>query len=412
MECAAEFQSQLVEDVSGVDTVKAFGAERRRSDAADDRLVKVVQSIFSFQWLNASMNTIAMFLTGAAGIVVLWFGGHRVVEGALTIGQLMLFYTLLGFVMEPLGRLSTVNLQIQDALVTVDRLGEVLDLETENLPGEGRAAFRGVRDRIVLQSVRFRYGCRAEVIKGLDLEIPAGRTIAILGESGCGKSTLLKLLMRFCDPTEGRILVDGMDLRDLSLSSLRSRVGIVSQEVFLFSGTVRENIAFARPDASMEEVISAAKAAGLDEFVNTLPQRYDTGLGERGTNLSGGQRQRLAIARVFLADVDLVVFDEATSHLDSETEKAIQRSLMSRLHGKTVILVAHRLSTIRNADLICVMHEGRIVEQGTHARLMELDGRYGSLWKMQSVPAEEPLVILKSAEERNGTHRMTERRRA
>lgn len=410
MEHAAGLQAHLVEDVSGIDAIKAFGAERRRADAADDRLVKVVQSIFSLQKLNVSMGTIGMLVTAAAGIVILWFGGRRVIDGALTIGELMFFYTLLGYMLEPLERLSTVNLQMQDALVAVDRLGEILDLEAENPQEEKKAEFRGVSDGISLRDVRFRYGCRAEVLKGLDLEIPSGATVAIVGESGCGKSTLLKILMRFYDPTSGRILVDGMDLRDFTLASLRSRIGLVSQDPFLFSGTVRDNIAFGRPEATMDEVAAAARAAGLEAFINGLPQRYETVIGERGANLSGGQRQRMAIARVLLTKPEILVFDEATSHLDTETERAIQRSLEETLRGRTVVLVAHRLSTVRDADLIYVMREGRIVEKGNHDELVSAGGWYASLWHSQSevarppaglpfvefeeIPEEEPIVLL------------------
>jgi ABC-type multidrug transport system fused ATPase/permease subunit len=204
-----------------------------------------------------------------------------------------------------------------------------------------------------------------------------------VGESGCGKSTLLKLLMRFYDPTEGQILVDGVDLRDFDLASLRSRVAIVSQEPMIFSGTLRDNIALGDPQADLNEIIAAARAAGLEEFIAGLPERYETVIGERGANLSGGQRQRLAIARALLRKPDVLIFDEATSHLDTTTERAIQENLRGVFAGKTVLLVAHRLSTVREADLICVMHHGRLVEQGDHHTLMALGGRYAELWRSQ-----------------------------
>jgi ATP-binding cassette subfamily B protein len=208
--------------------------------------------------------------------------------------------------------------------------------------------------------------------------------VAIVGESGSGKSTLLKLLMRFYDPTEGRILIDRVDLRDFELASLRALIGVVSQEPFIFSGTVRENIALGRPGATLDDVIRAARAAGLDEFIAGLPQRYETVIGERGANLSGGQRQRLAIARALLKEPEILIFDEATSHLDTSTERAIQRNLRTALAGKTVILVAHRLSTIKDADYIYVLHQGRVVEKGTHRRLMMQEGHYWSLWRSQT----------------------------
>jgi ATP-binding cassette subfamily B protein len=240
-----------------------------------------------------------------------------------------------------------------------------------------------IQQGIELCGVSFRYGCRENVLNDVSLRIPAGATVAVVGESGCGKSTLLKLLMRFYDPTDGRVLFDNVDARDLDLDCMRRRIGLVSQEPFIVSGTVRENIALGKPDASLNEVIEAARIAGLSEFVDMLPERYDTAIGERGTNLSGGQRQRLAIARALLHNPDILLFDEATSHLDTTTERAIQQTLRTAFADKTVVLVAHRLSTIREADVICVMHEGRVVEQGNHHDLMALDGRYAALWRAQ-----------------------------
>jgi ABC-type multidrug transport system fused ATPase/permease subunit len=278
--------------------------------------------------------------------------------------------------------LAGVNLQIQDALVAVDRLFQVMDLDAETQNAR-KAPFTGVRQGIELRKVSFRYGCRKNVLEQLDLRVPAGSTVAVVGESGCGKSTLLKLLMRFYDPTEGQVLVDGVDLRDFDLAALRSRVAIVSQEPFIFSGTLRDNIALGAPQADLGDVIAAARAAGLEEFITGLPDRYETIIGERGANLSGGQRQRLAIARALLRNPDVLIFDEATSHLDTTTERLIQENLRGVFAGKTVLLVAHRLSTVREADLIYVMHQGRIVEQGDHHDLMAHGGRYAQLWRSQ-----------------------------
>lgn len=394
MEKAAQLQAHLVEDVNGVDTIKAFGAERRRAEEGEASLYQFVKSVFSIQKIQLSMGSLGMFFTAAAGIVILWYGGHRTIDGVLTIGQLMFFHSLLGHMLEPVERLSGVNTQIQDALIAVDRFGEILDLETEKLSEEHKAAFRGVSSAIALDRVSFRYGCRAEVLKKMSLTIPAGRTVAIVGESGSGKSTLLKLLARFYDPTDGRVTADGMDLRDFTLESLRSKIGLVSQEPFLFSGTIRDNLAFGRPDATMEEVVEAARAAQLDEFIQTLPQRYDTVVGERGANLSGGQRQRLAIARALLTKPEILIFDEATSHLDTATERALQQTMEDAFAGKTVILVAHRLSTVRKADYLYVMHQGEILEHGTHDELMEARGYYASLWSMQAEESEEPVLLL------------------
>jgi ATP-binding cassette subfamily B protein len=384
MEHAAGLSAHLFEDVSAVETIKAFGVERARAEEGEGRLVGLVGSTFSLQILGLSMTTAGMTLTALAGIVVLWYGGHRVMEGALSIGELMFFHSMLGNLLGPLERLASVNLKIQDALVAVDRLYQVMDLEAEPLGDPKRVPFAGIREAIELRGIGFRYGCRAPVLEGLDLRIPDGRTVAVVGESGSGKSTLLKLLMGFYAPTQGRILLDGVDLRDFDLASLRAGIGLVSQDPFVFTGTIAENIAIGRPGATREEVIAAARAAGLEEFVAGLPERYETVVGERGANLSGGQRQRLAIARALLRAPEVLIFDEATSHLDTATERAIQESLRTAFAGKAVVLVAHRLSTIKDADLIYVLQHGRVAESGTHQQLVAREGLYWSLWRAQA----------------------------
>lgn len=388
MEAGAQYSAHLVEDISGVETIKAFGRERERAQAGDTQLVATVQSGFSLEMLGLSMSTTGTVVTGLAGVAVLWFGGHRVMEGALTIGQLMFFYTMLAYLLEPLSRLASLNLSFQEALVAVDRLYQIMDIEVEPRSADG-ARFTGLQRAIELEGVDFRYGARSKVLNEVELCIPAGKTTAIVGESGSGKSTLLKLLQNFYQPTAGRVLIDGTDLRDLSLHSLRRSIGVVSQEPYIFNGTIRENIAFGMPGATLEDVVRATQLAGLDEFVNQLPDRYATQIGERGANLSGGQRQRLAIARALLPQPEVLMFDEATSHLDTTTEQAIQGHLRQALQGKTVVVVAHRLSTIRAADQICVMDNGTIVEQGDHDQLLAQDGRYAQLWQAQTAGSPE-----------------------
>lgn len=384
MERSADVYAHLVEDVSGIETVKAYGLEHNRAERGESRLVELAQTAFSMEKLEMSSNGLGTVVTGVAGIVVVWYGGHRVIEGALTIGQLMFFFTLLSYALTPLERLASLNLQIQDALVAVDRLYEIIDLEIEPLRDENRVEFAGLNEAIELDGVSFAYGCREKVLDRIKLRIPCGATVAIVGESGSGKSTLLKLLMRFYDPSEGRILIDGIDARDIELTSLREQIGLVSQDPYIFNGTIRENVAMGRPHAMLAEVIEATRAAGLDEFVNGLPERYETVIGERGANLSGGQRQRLAIARALLRMPDILIFDEATSHLDTSTERAIQNNLETELAGKTVVLVAHRLSTVRDADIIYALDKGRIVESGTHDELIRRDGWYAELCRAQT----------------------------
>ena len=389
MESGAQLSAHLVEDVSGVETGKAFGAERARAEEGEDRLIQLIGDIFSLQKLGLSINAAGMFVTTLAGIVILWYGGHRVIAGALTVGQLLFFYTLLGYLLGPLERLASVNLRLQDALVAVDRLYQILDIEVEKLNEVKKAPFRGVRDGLELHDVGFGYGFRAPVLEKVNLRVPAGKTVAILGESGSGKSTLLKLLMGFYPPSEGRITIDGVDLRDFDLESLRRGIGLVSQDPFIFNGTIGDNILLGRPEATQEEAMGAARLAGLEEFITSLPERYETVIGERGANLSGGQRQRLAIARALVRKPDILIFDEATSHLDTATERVIQDNLKTVLTGKTVILVAHRLSTVREADLIYVLHRGRIVEEGSHQQLLAREGWYWKLWRSQRGEAEE-----------------------
>jgi ATP-binding cassette subfamily B protein len=388
MENAAQLSAHLVEDVSGVETIKAYGAQPARTEEGEQRLVRFIGSVFSLQKLNISMSTAGGLVSAAASLVILWYGGHRVIAGELTIGELMFFYTLLGYMLEPLQRLASVNLQVQDALVAVDRLYQIMDLKSEDFDGQ-KSRFTQVARGIELRDVTFRYGCRANVLERINLKIPARSLVAIVGESGCGKSTLLKLLTRFYDPTEGRLLADDVDLRDFDLDSLRGRIGVVSQDAFVFNGTIRANIALGNPHASLNEVVQAAQTAGLAQFIAGLPERYETVVGERGANLSGGQRQRLAIARALLRNPEILLFDEATSHLDTATEQTIQANLRSVLAEKTVVVVAHRLSTIRQADIIYVMHEGRVVEHGDHHQLMAQGGRYAALWRSQSEGADE-----------------------
>ncbi len=286
----------------------------------------------------------------------------------------------------PIERLSGLQATFQDALIAMERLGDVLDLETEKAWDAGaKADWPGLKQGIRFEKVSFGYGSRGKVLDGVDVELPAGKTIGLVGESGSGKTTFCGLLARYHDPTEGRITVDGLDLRDVRLKELRTRMGIVAQDPYLFNGTVRDNIALGRQHASLEDVIAVARIAQIHEFVAGLPARYETMVGERGVNLSGGQRQRIAIARALLQDPDLLIFDEATSHLDSESERAIQLSLAEVLRGRTAVLVAHRLSTVRRADLIVVFQAGRVAERGTHDELVAQGGIYHRLWRNQAM---------------------------
>jgi ATP-binding cassette subfamily B protein len=382
MEDNAKLSAHLVEDISSVATVKAFNASRHRVDEAERRVVQVAQSGFGLHKLNISMSAFGGATGTIASLIVLWYGGHRVIAGAITIGELMFFHTLLGYMLGPVESLASVHLQFQEALIAVDRFYQILDADEEPSTPDG-AIFQRVEKVLELRDVSFAYGCRENVLHGLSMSIAAGQTVAIVGESGCGKSTLLKLLMRYHDVKEGRVSVDGVDLRDFNLESWRSRIGLVAQDPHIFNGSIRENITMGA-DVDFLDVVRAAKTAGLEEVIANMPERFETQIGERGANLSGGQRQRLAIARAVIRDPDIFLFDEATSNLDSGTEEVVRRNLTQTLHGKTAVIVAHRLSTIRDADRIFVMHRGQIVESGTHDELLQIDSRYSQLWKAQS----------------------------
>jgi ATP-binding cassette subfamily B protein len=385
MEESSRVQSQLVEDVGGIETIKSLGLEATRREDGEIRLANLLGAAFDQQKLALSAQTAATFLMGAAGIAILWYGGHRVIAGELSIGQLMFFYTLLGYLLQPLERLASAHLQLEDAIVALDRLYQIMDLQLE--PGRDKGLpCTGIQREIALHQVGFRYGSRPAVLSKLSLVIPAGKRVAILGESGSGKTTLLKLLQRMYDPSEGSVTIDGVDVRDLELESLRARIGVVSQEPFLFAGTLRENLLAARAGATPDDLLAAIRIAGLEEVIAQLPDRLETVVGERGTGLSGGQRQRIAIARAVLKRPDVLLLDEATSHLDSTTETAVQAALDSVLAGKTCVIVAHRLATVRSADLIYVLHAGQVAESGTHQALLASGGRYAALWRAQVGP--------------------------
>jgi len=406
MERGSVFAAHLVEDIAGAETIKVFEAQDHRSDRTEARLVDFIQSMFCLQKLDVRMSSLSMLLTGLTGVGILWLGGHRVLSGALTIGQLLFFYTLLTTLLEPLNRLAMVNLKIHDALTAIDRLFQILDLPVEPR-GDNKAPFIGPQRDIEFRNVTFNYGTRGNVLNDVCLRLPAGKSVAIVGESGSGKSTLIKLLLRFHLPNEGQILVDGTDIRDFELSSLRSRLGVVTQDAFVFNGTIRENISLGAPGAALADVISAARAAGMDEFIAGLPDRYETIVGERGANLSGGQRQRLAIARALVSNPDVLIFDEATSQLDTTTERLIQENLRATLAGRTALLVAHRLSTIKDVDLIYVLHEGSVVEQGSHRQLLAAGGRYASLWRSQSANNEIENLVATTESGRILTNRIS-----
>jgi ATP-binding cassette subfamily B protein len=311
---------------------------------------------------------------------VLGYGGWLAYHGEVSIGTLVAFIGYLSNFFDPVQQLSQLYNTFLSAVAALDKITDVLDEEPEVRDAPGARELEEIRGRVAFDRVRFAYGRGPEVLHGIDLDVAAGTTVALVGHTGAGKSTIAKLLARFYDPTEGRITIDGIDLREVTQQSLRRQLGIVPQEGFLFAGTVAENIAFGRPEASRDEIVAAARAVGADEFVERLEDGYDTQLGERGSRLSLGQRQLVAFARALLADPRILILDEATSSVDIGTERRIERALRRLLHGRTAFIIAHRLSTIRDADLIVVLEHGIVVEQGSHEELLARRGLYTSLY--------------------------------
>ena len=370
----------LAEDIAGMRVVQAFTRERvarenfRTVSEAYRRKnhETVVQNALYFPFID--------LLSSAATAIVLGFGGYLVFNGHTTIGVLTAFLGYLTNFFDPVQQLSQLYSTFLSAVAALDKIMEVLVEEPQVTDAPGAIALAGVRGHVRFDHVRFRYATGPEVLHGIDLDVPPGTTVALVGHTGAGKSTIAKLIARFYDPTDGAISLDGVDLRRLRQESLRRQLGIVPQEGFLFAGTVAENIAYGRPDATREEIVAASRAVGADEFVTRLEDGYETQLGERGFRLSLGQRQLVAFARALLADPRILILDEATSSVDIGTERRIERALRRLLHGRTSFIIAHRLSTIRSANVIVVLEHGRVVEQGGHDELLARGGRYSELY--------------------------------
>jgi ABC-type multidrug transport system fused ATPase/permease subunit len=324
------------------------------------------------------------FISSVATAVVLGYGSYLLFNHEMTIGVLIAFLAYLTNFFDPVQQLSQLYNTFLSAVAALDKITDLLDEEPDVRDAAAAVELTRVEGRVAFDDVRFAYGRGPEVLHGIDLEVQAGTTVALVGHTGAGKSTIAKLLARFYDPTDGAITMDGVDLRTVSQASLRRQLGIVPQEGFLFAGTVAENLAFGRPEATREEIVSAARAVGADEFIEQLEDGYDTQLGERGSRLSLGQRQLVAFARALLADPRILILDEATSSVDTETERQIQEALDRLIAGRTVFAIAHRLSTLRRASRLFVIEKGRLAESGTHQELLAVDGGiYKRLYELQ-----------------------------
>lgn len=390
----ADINARLQDSLGGIRVVKSFGnegVEIAKFGGTNERFVDTKESSYRFMGAFHAVNSV---FTGVLYTVTIVGGGYFVATGGLAPAELAIYALYIGIFLSPIEQLINFTEQFQKGYAGFRRFMEVLAVrpDVRNRPGAlplaAAEAERGRADGFVAGEVRYRgvrfgYDGEHEVLRGLDLAIPAGTTVALVGPSGGGKTTTCSLLPRFYDPGAGSVEIDGIDVRDVTVETLREAIGIVQQDVYLFGGTVRKNIAYGRPDATDAQIVEAARRANIHEFVMGLPEGYDTFVGERGARLSGGQKQRIAIARVFLRNPRILILDEATSALDNESERAIQASLEELSEGRTTLVIAHRLSTIRGADLIAVVEDGRVVEQGTHDELLELGGTYARYYEMQ-----------------------------
>jgi ABC-type multidrug transport system fused ATPase/permease subunit len=379
----AEVTGRLTESLGGVRVIKGYRAEDREHEVFSGGVARLLQNVLHTLTGTSLLTFWSILLVGLVMAIVVYMGGRQVLDGRLTLGEFFTYNILLGYVAAPVFGIVNIGTQITEAIAGLDRMREVLAEGPEDKDPERTGVLENAKGRIRFETVDFAYEPGKPVLKGVDFEAAPGTVTALVGSSGSGKSTIISLIAGFYKPQAGRILIDGVDLGRVRLDSYRALLGVVLQESFLFDGTIRENVAFSRPQATEEEVLRVCKIARVDEFAEKFQDQYATIVGERGVKLSGGQRQRISIARALLADPRILILDEATSSLDSESEAMIQQGLSHLMKGRTTFVIAHRLSTIRRADQILVVESGQIVERGPHDRLLEAKGRYYELYTRQ-----------------------------
>ncbi|MBA2494709.1 MAG: ABC transporter ATP-binding protein [Acidobacteria bacterium] len=379
----AEVTGRLGESLGGIRIVKAYTAEKREELTFARGAHKLLRNVAKSMTGVSAVTAFSSLIIGAISVVMILVGGNSVITGVMTIGDLFMYIFFTGLMAFPIVELTSIGTQITDALAGLDRIREILGKPTEDDKDETRQSLPNIEGRITFEDVYFEYEANTPVLRGISFDSHAGTTTALVGSSGSGKSTILSLVLNFIQPSKGRILVDGKDLQTIKLRDYRRFLGVVLQDDFLFDGTILENVRFSNPQASLAEIKEVCRIAYCDEFIEKFEKGYETIVGERGVKLSGGQRQRLAIARALLADPKILILDEATSSLDSESEQMIQGGLDTLRKGRTTFVIAHRLSTIRSADKILVVESGQIVESGTHNELLVLNGRYRQLYDKQ-----------------------------
>ncbi len=382
----AEKYSHFVESINGISTIKALSTEEDSYDKAELKIIDAVQKGFELANFSNIQSTIQTFLSQVGSLAVYWYGSVLIMNGNMSLGELISFVTLLGYFLGPLSRLITLQPQLQELSVSAKRLGEILDLKEENEDHKGNFPLSGNEKfkKISVNDLCFSYGTRGNTLENINLEINMGQKVAFVGSSGSGKTTLMKLLLKFYVPDRGEILLDSKNIIDYDTKDYRGVFGYVPQEILLFSGTVYENISWGNYDALPEDVFEAARKADALGFIEKLEDRFSTKVGEKGASLSGGERQRIALARVLLRKPKILILDEATSNLDSLSEDSIMKTIDNLPEGTTTIIVAHRLSTIKNCDRIFVLNQGKLVESGNHQELLDKNGFYAGMWKRQN----------------------------
>lgn len=392
MESNSILTSYLIESLNGIETVKSFNGEDKVNFETETRFIRFIKNQFKFSFVANLQGSLQTAVKTLFGVIVLWLGIYLTLKGELSLGSLISFNALLAYFLGPIERIINLQPQLQSAIVAADRLGEILDLELEKVNEESKIVPSSLKGDIKLKNINFRYGSRQLVLENINIDIKNGEKIALVGESGSGKTTISKLLLNYYTAEKGEIFINNYNIKDISKDILRDKIAYISQDIFFFSGSIKDNLKFANENATYEDIIEACKNAQIHDYINSLPLRYDTNLEENASNLSGGQKQRLAIARALLRKPEVLIMDEATSNLDSITESAIENTMNKITKNITTIIIAHRLSTIMRCNKIYVMDKGQVIEYGNHKELIAKKGYYSELWSSQTSNSNDKII--------------------